>query len=40
MKMNTSTKDILVVAKNSTKPFTDAGRFGKTINSDPDPMTD
>jgi hypothetical protein len=40
MNIKTSTKDILVVAKNSTTPLTAGGRFGKTVNNDPEPITD
>jgi hypothetical protein len=40
MKMNTSTRDMLVVAKNSTNALTDPVKFGNMIRSDPDPMTD
>ena len=40
MKMNTSTRDMLVVAKNSITPFAAIGMFGKMVNKVPEPITD
>ena len=40
MKMKTNTKDMLVVAKNSTVPFNAGGRLGNIISKEPEPMTD
>ena len=40
IKIKTETRDILVVAKNSTTPLTASGRSGKTVNREPDPTTD
>ena len=40
MKMNTSTRDMLVVAKNSITPFAAIGMFGKMVSKVPEPITD
>ena len=40
MKMNTSTSDMLVVAKNSITPLAANGMSGKMVSKVPEPITD